>query len=253
MKMVNYIVMAALAIGFAGCVDIDETIDINPNGSGSLTMDMDLGQALAMMQQYAGKEELAKRGMQDMDTTIWMQDVLEADTSLSPDKKAVLAAGSVHLKLKVDEKLFKVHMLFPFTNQDNLQKLYATIGDGSLAKTPLFNGFGGEGTKSGNLNFGQFNAVYDFSSHDGLISKQVNDAKWKDLLNDPQVAQLRQIAGMDSGIRINYVTTIQLPRPVKKIANPVASLSGDKKTVVMKVNLIDVLDHPDQFGYRIDY
>jgi len=44
-----------------------------------------------------------------------------------------------------------------------------------------------------------------------------------------------------------------LPRPVKKIDNPLAILSDDKKTVVMKFNLINAFDHPEQFGYTIQY
>jgi glycerol-3-phosphate responsive antiterminator len=55
------------------------------------------------------------------------------------------------------------------------------------------------------------------------------------------------------GIEINYTTTIVLPRPVKKIDNATAKLSDDKKTVVMKFNLIEAFDHPEQFGYSIEY
>jgi hypothetical protein len=44
-----------------------------------------------------------------------------------------------------------------------------------------------------------------------------------------------------------------LPRPVKKIDNSLAKLSDDKKTVVMKFNLINAFDHPEQFGYSIEY
>jgi glycerol-3-phosphate responsive antiterminator len=79
----------------------------------------------------------------------------------------------------------------------------------------------------------------------------VNQDKWKALQNNPQLAQIKQAGQM--GIEINYTTTVVLPRPVKKIDNPIAKLSDDKKTVVMKFNLIDAFDHPEQFEYTIAY
>ena len=73
-----------------------------------------------------------KAGLAKMDTTINMKDVLDSVASLPADKKAVLSPGSVHIRLDTAAKVFTTHMGFPFTSQDNLQKLYATLGDGSL-------------------------------------------------------------------------------------------------------------------------
>jgi hypothetical protein len=55
------------------------------------------------------------------------------------------------------------------------------------------------------------------------------------------------------GMEINYTTNITLPRPVKKVSNPTAKISDDKKTVSLKYNVIDALDHPEQFEYTIEY
>jgi hypothetical protein len=217
-------------------------------------MDMDMSQMLEMLQQYMGKEELAKKGMTKMDTTINMKDILDSVTTLTADKKALLSTGTVHIKLDMDAKVFTTHMNFPFTNQANLQKLYSALGDGSLGTAQLFKNLGGDqggaaGAPSPDIN--QFNGIYDFTCHDGLITKKVNQGKWKALQADPQMAQVKQAAQM--GMEISYNTTIVLPRPVKKVDNATAKLSDDKKTVVMKFNLTDVFDHPEQFGYTIEY
>jgi hypothetical protein len=216
-------------------------------------MDMDMGQMLEMLQQYMGKDELAKKGVSKMDTTINLKDILDSVNTLAADKKALLGAGTVHIKLDLDAKVFTTHMIFPFTNQDNLQKLYGALGDGSLGTAQLFKNFGGGegGGGAPNPDINQFNGIYDLTCHDGLISKRVNDEKWKKLQNDPQMAQIKQAGQM--GVEINYTTTIVLPRPVKKIDNATATLSDDKKTVTMKFNLINAFDHPEQFGYTIAY
>jgi hypothetical protein len=210
-KLLKFILFVFITVGFTGCLDIYEKIDVKKDGSGTVTMDMDMSQMLEMMQQYMGTDGMAKAGLTKMDTTINMKDILVNADSLPADKKAVLNPGSVHIRLDTAAKIFTTHMSFPFTSQNNLQKLYATLGDGSLGSVQLL----------------------------------------KALQNDPQLAQIKQAGQM--GIEINYTTTIVLPRPVKKIDNATAKLSDDKKTVVMKFNLIEAFDHPEQFGYSIEY
>jgi hypothetical protein len=254
-KVLKLILFVFVTVGFTGCLDIYEKIDVKKDGSGTVTMDMDMSQMLEMLQQYMGTEGMQKAGLTKMDTTINMKDVLANADSLSADKKAVLSPGSVHIRLDTAAKIFTTHMSFPFTSQNNLQKLYATLGDGSLGSAQLLKGLSGDegggpgGGPSPDIN--QFNGIYDFTCRDGLITKKVNAGKWKALQNDPQLAQIKQAGQM--GIEINYTTTIVLPRPVKKIDNASAKLSDDKKTVVMKFNLIDAFDHPEQFGYSIEY
>ena len=83
------------------------------------------------------------------------------------------------------------------------------------------------------------------------MSKKLNADKWKALQDNPQLAQMKEAGKM--GVEILYTTTIHLPRPVIKVNNSLAKLSEDKKTVTIKFNLIDVFDHPEQFGYVIEY
>jgi hypothetical protein len=256
MKILKFILPVALAFTFTGCLDIDEKIDVKKDGSGTLIMDMDMSQMVDMMQTYMGKEELEKKGMVKMDTTIYLKDVLDSVPNLTADKKALLSSGSVHIKVDIDSKVFTIHMLFPFTSQANLQKLYAAKSDGSLGAAQLFRGLGGDdgggaAPGGGSPDIDQFNGIYDFTSRDGLMTKKLNADKWKKLQNDPQFAQIKQAGQM--GMEINYTTTITLPRPVKKIDNPLAKLSEDKKTVLLKFNLIEAFDHPENFGYNIEY
>ncbi len=252
MKILKFILPALLAFSFAGCLDINETVDIRKDGSGQLTMDMDMSQMVDMMQQYMGKDELAKKGFSKMDTTILLKDVVDTSSSLSEEKKAILRPGRVHIKLDMDAKVFTVHSMFPFTSLANLQKLYGLMNDGSLRNAKLFGGLGGDagaGANPGDIN--QFNSIFDFSCKDGMLTRKLDKAKFDAFKNDPQMAQVKQATQM--GMEINYTSTISLPRPVKKISNPLAKLSDDKMTVTMKFNLIDVFEKPEQFEYSIEY
>ena len=252
MKILKIILPAILAFSFAGCLDINESVDIRKDGSGQLTMDMDMSQMVDIMQTYMGKDELEKKGMSKMDTTILLKDIVDTSANLSEDKKAILRPGRVHIKLDMDAKVFTVHSMFPFTSLANLQKLYTLMNDGSLGNAKLFGSLGGDagaGASPGDIN--QFNSIFDFTCKDGLLTKKLNKEKFDALKNDPQMAQVKQASQM--GMDINYTTTLTLPRPVKKISNPLAKQSDDKMTVTMKYNLIDVFDHPAQFEYTVEY
>jgi hypothetical protein len=212
-----------------------------------------MSQMVEMLQTYMGKDEMAKKGMDKMDTTILMKDIVDTAKSLSPEKKAILRKGTVHIKMDIDQKIFKTHMQFPFTSYDQLQTLYKAMGDGSLGNTNLLSGLGGQDAQGGaaSPDINQFNGIYDFTCKDGAIIKKLNMDKWKNLTNDPQLSQMKQASQM--GVEILYTTTITLPRPVKKVDNTLAKLSEDKKTVTIRYNLVEVFEHPEQFGYSIEY
>jgi hypothetical protein len=252
MKILKFILPLSLVFCLTGCLDIDEKVAIKKDGSGTMSMDMDMSQMVEMLQTYIGKDELAKKGMEKMDTTIQMKDLVDTISSLSAEKKALLRTGFVHIKMNLEEKVFKTHMQFPFTSQANLQKLYGVMSDGSLGSAQLFKGMtpgGDAGGPSPDIN--QFNGIYDFTCKDGVMSKKLNQEKFKALTQNPELAQMKQAGQM--GVEILYTTTITFPRPIKKVDNTLAKLSEDKTTVTIKYNLVDVFDHPEQFGYSIEY
>src|ERR1700721_1553446 len=111
MKILKFILPLALAFGFTGCLDINEKLDIKKDGSGTMTMDM--SQMIDMLQTYMGKDELSKKGLEKMDTTIYLKDIIDTLSTLSADKKAVLSPGSVHIKIDLDAKVFTTPMVFP--------------------------------------------------------------------------------------------------------------------------------------------
>jgi hypothetical protein len=253
MKIFKYLLPLSFSFLMMGCLDINENVDIKKDGSGKMALDMDMSQMVELLQTYMGKDELAKKGMDKMDTTILMKDIVDTAKNLTPEKKALLRPGTVHIKMDLDQKIFTTHMQFPFSNLNQLQSLYKTMSDGSLGNTNLLSGLAGQGgqPEGANPDINQFNGIYDFTCKDGVMSKKLNDEKWKALKNDPQMSQMQQASQM--GMEIMYTTTISLPRPVKKVDNPLAKLSDDKKTVTIKYNLVDVFEKPEQFGYNIEY
>ncbi len=256
MKLLKFALPVLVLFFLTGCIEINEDIHIKKDGSGQLNVKMNMSQLLELMQNYMGKEEMDKQlPNRVMDTTVLIKNIVDTAQDISPEKKALVREGSVNMKLNMDQKLFKTNIQFPFKNLTSLQKLYTSLSDGSLGTDKLFKGLtAGKDTSSEKTampNINQFNSIYDFTVKDGLIARKVNAEKWKDAKDNPQLSQMKDVTNM--GIEIPYTLTIELPRPVKKITSSMATVSPDKKTVVIKYNLVEAFDHPEKFEYSISY
>lgn len=259
MKIIKYLLPVVFLFCLSSCIEINEEIDIKSNGSGVWQTHMDMGQLLDLMQNYIGKEEMEKQLPQKvMDTTIYFKNIVDTATNISNEKKALVKEGKINMKLNMEQKIFNTEMDFPFKSLNNLEQLYTSLSDGSIGTGNLLKGLGaGRGDSlnpAGNMqspDITQFNSIYDFKCKDGFISRKLNQDKFKTLLDNPQLSQMKDAGNM--GVEIPYTITLKLPRPVKKVDNPIAKLSEDKKTVIIQYNLIEMLNTPQKFEYTIEY
>jgi hypothetical protein len=258
MKGLKYFFTIISLFFLAGCFEINEDIDVHPDGSGVYSIHTDMSQLLQAMEGYMGKDEMSKQmPSKNIDTTVLMRVLLDTAKNISAEDKALIKDGSVHLKLNMVQKEFKSDIVIPFKSLTDLQKLYNSMNNQSLGFNQLFKGMAGKpdtastGSDNSMPDMNQFNAIYDFQSHDGLISRKLNPEKWKALQQSPQFAQMKDAGNM--GISIPYTLTISLPRPVKKIDNSLAKIFPDRKKIIIQYNLIEVFDHPEKFEYSIVY
>jgi len=255
MKLAKFLLPAFLLFSLASCFDIDEEIDINKNGSGQWQMHIDMSQLVDLMQTYMNKDDLEKQFPQKkMDTVILMKDVIDTAKNVSADKKALLHDGKVHLLVNMDEKVLKTDMQFPFSNLNDMKQLRSSLGNTNSGTGQMFKGLSGGKTgddTSAGPDLSMFTSLYDFNISDGKISSTINKMKWDSVQKNPQFSQIKDAA--NTGIDVPYSLTIKLPRPVIKVDNPVAKISEDKKTVIIKYNMMEIYDKPEKFEYHIEY
>ena len=256
-RLKQFLTVAGMLL-LAGCFEINEEIDVHAGGAGVYSVHNDMSQLLQAMSTYLSKEEMDKQmPAKNIDTTVLMKDLMDSANNISAENKALIRDGSVHLLLNMDQKTFKSDVVIPFKSLSDLQKLYNAMNNQALGFTQFFKGIAGKpdsaiaGNDNGMPDMNQFNAIYDFESHDGLVSRKLNAERWKALQQSPQFAQIKDAGSM--GISIPYTLTIHIPRPVKKVDNSLARLFPDKKTVIMQYNLVEVFDHPEKFEYTIVY
>jgi ABC-type uncharacterized transport system auxiliary subunit len=258
MKKLKVFFAVLFTFFLAGCFEINEDIDIKADGSGVYSVHTDMSQLLQVMETYLGKDEMDKQmPAKNIDTTVMMKTLLDTAKNITAEDKALVKDGYVHLKLNMEQKEFKSDIVIPFKSLSNLQKLYNSMNNQSLGFNQLFKGMAGKadsasaGNDNGMPDMNQFNAIYDFQCHDGMMSRKLNAEKWKALQESPQFAQMKE-AG-NAGISIPYTLTIVVPKPVKKVDNSLAKLFPDRKKVIIQYNLIEVFEHPEKFEYTIDY
>lgn len=258
MNKLKYIFTLVSMLFLAGCFEINEDIDVKAGGNGVYSIHTDMSQLLIAMQSYMGKDEMDKQmPSKNIDTTVMMKTLMDTVKNITAENKMLIQDGSVHLKLNMEQKEFKSDIVIPFKSLLDLQKLYNSMNNQSLGFNQLFKGLSGKpdstssGADNGMPDMNQFNAIYDFQSHDGLLSRKLNQEKWKALQQTTQFAQMKEAGSM--GISVPYTLTITVPRPVKKVDNELAKLFPDRKKIIIQYNLIEVFDHPEKFEYTIVY
>jgi hypothetical protein len=262
MKKLKMMLTAMLTILLVGCYEVNEEIVINENGSGTYVTKMDMSQLLEMIQTMGGEEELSKEGLdRAIDTTIMMNSLMDSAKEVTADQKELLKNGKLHLKMDVKEKMMKMDVNLPFSNYGNLQKLLSGMGNSGTGIGQAFKAMFDKGENAEDASdmpaqpksnqMDQLNSVFDVVAKNGVLSRKVNKARFDSLMANPEMEQMKQLSS--SGMEILYSTTIKLPRPVKKSDNEMMKLSDDKKTVVMKYNLLDLLETPEKFSYTLEY
>jgi hypothetical protein len=246
-----------LACFFAVSCEVHEEVVVNENASGTYTTNMDMSALIDLMQNFGGEEALTKDGMDRViDTTIMLKDALDTSTKVTPEQKELVKDGKINLQMNVKEKLFKININIPYKDLASLQRLMNGEGSTGGLSDVFKNVFGKGGDKgmpegAKEPDMGEIGSVYNVTVKNGLISRAVNPEKFKKITENPEMAQLKQMAS--TGMEIAYTTTIKLPRAVKKSDNPLLKLSDDKKTVTMKYNMLELLETPEKFAYNLEY
>src|SRR6185312_5831680 len=141
MNRLKYLLTGVLALLLAGCFEIHEQIDIKPDGNGNLTINTDMSKLLEAMQSYLGQEEMEKQlPGKNLDTTVMMKTLMENAKDVTPENKELVKDGAVHMKLDLDQKIFKSDIHIPFTSEANLEKLYNSMNNQSFGFIQLFKG-----------------------------------------------------------------------------------------------------------------
>ncbi|HUQ65243.1 MAG TPA: hypothetical protein VM101_03765 [Flavitalea sp.] len=256
MKRIRISVAVIISVMFAACYEINEDITITEKGTGTYSTRMDMSALLQMMQSMASEEEIQKSGLnRSIDTVIHLKSMMDTAKDVTPQQRRLFQEGTMKMKIDLKENIFNADVNFPFQSFNDLQSLMSGSGTGGLSEVFKQVFAKKDSTQGTNMEdqggLDQMNNVFDVTISKNTIARKLNRLKFDSLMAKPEVAQAKQMVG--GGFEILYITTIRLPRPVKKTDNEMIKLSADKKTVTIKYDLLKMFDTPEKFSYSIQY
>jgi hypothetical protein len=264
MKKILSFALLLTACCLTACIDTEEKIVINADNSGTYSLTMEMGKMIEMANQMGAGQNNAEKPKEKKDTIIYFKDALMASDQFSPAEKALFANAFCAVKLDEANAQMNISINCPFTNISQLAevkeklgglmnklKIMDQLGDNKSPLTESVDDAGEGGNFNKTVNPGA--EFYTFSAAPGKISCKIVDKEGlkTKLANDSSLTMLQQMTAMTG--EMTYKTIIIVPSPVKKLNGAKGVLSDDKKTITYKLGLTDMITHPEEMEYEIDY
>ncbi|MBO9586936.1 MAG: hypothetical protein J7574_22460 [Flavobacterium sp.] len=245
MKLYQLLSFSFLIATLTSCT-FTENITINDNGSGKFSVDMDGSPIMEMAgDQIAGQMGENKK---DIDTTFTFKQVFEEKkdsiAKLSPETQKELKKLEnfvVSTKLSSEKKQFLMNMGTDFKNVNELQDILQTLG--TLQKleggsNPMGSGFGDNGSK--------LSYTYDGKkfTRKAVVDMQKKAAKAKDTTADMSKMMFASSS---------YIVKYHFPKKIKKVSNPSALFSDDRKSIIIQYSFTDYMENPDKLNFDVEF
>jgi len=225
---------------------LTENIYVNDNGTGKFSVDMDGSSLMAM----AG-DQLGPDTKKNIDSTFTFKQLFEEKkdsiAKLSPEAQKELKKLEnfvVNTKMNAEKKEFLMTISTDFKNvnelQDALQSLSALqrLEGGASAATPFGKGLGDNNSK--------LTYTYDGKkfTRKAVIDKQKVAEKAKD-----STADMSKMIFASS----NYIIKYHFPKKIKKVSNPNALFSEDRKSITIQYPFTDYMENPDKLNFDVEF
>ena len=271
MKKFLFILSVSVSLMVSGCLEIEEGIKLNEDGSGTMEIKTDMGEIMSMLSMMsAGKEDQKI----NKDTVITYKSYLDTAKSLTAAEKNLLQNAAWKIKMNSEEGIFLLTLSAPFKKPSEVNEILAVLqkwdnvdmmGEAVKGLTPGgadssggmdlgLGGMGGGNRTTGDMTKDYFKTKWE----NGKLSKKLDAEKYKNIGDDKDLNSFKEMGAMAAGggdilEKITVVTKFVLPRPVKKVEGKNVKLSDDKKTVTISCPVSDIYTDSKNFEYEIEY
>ena len=254
MKNPRVIFLLLTMLCFSSCVDIEERYDFKEDGSVKVVYGFDMSRAVSVLMNIMTDSirETPQFGMAK-DTTLNFYSALPDSTQLKMTTDEVKMAQGSELAVKMDlaKNIMKVNINHLAKNSDELEYYLEHISKISLSN-PVSN------VAKNNKNIKSFDAQqlvagqdyynYDVTPH--KFYRIIDKDKFNAFLKKTSATFAMAKAML---IEMPYKLVLNFSKPVKKVVNPRAILSPDKKTVTIMADMNDVIKDPSLMNIKIDF
>ena len=239
-----------LLVTFTSC-NFTENIEVQPDGTGKFSLEMDGSGFMAMAGDQALKGMNDKKDKKIIDSTFSFKQIFEEKkdsiAKLSPEQQMALKKLEnfvMNIKMNTEAKQFLFSMNTPFksiSELDGVMESMSSLKDikGSSDKksdpTAMLSGLGNNNSK---LSF----------SYDGknFIRKSIVNKEQLKKIADDSTGMAKMIFASSK-----YTLKYRFPKAVKSVSNPDALFSADRKTITVEYPFTDYSENPEKLNLNV--
>ncbi|HJY13415.1 MAG TPA: hypothetical protein VJ304_11550 [Flavobacterium sp.] len=248
MKLYKLLSFSFLLATLTSCT-FTENMYINDNGTGKYSVDVD-GSALMEMAGDQLGNQMGADAKKSIDSTFTFKQLIaekqDSISKLSPEAQKEIKKLEnfvFNIKMNGEQKQFLMNIATDFKSVSELQDILQSMNTlqklegGTAPSTP----FAGLGDNKSKLSY-----TYDGKkfTRKAIIDKQKITQKAAD-----STADMSKMMFASS----NYIIKYHFPKPVKKVSNPTALFSDDRKTITIQYPFTDYMENPDKLNFDVEF
>lgn len=225
----------------------NETLILNPDGSGSMNLEVNLDQMMELTQSMGGEENTIKT-----DTLIVVKDLLaqKKDSIAKLPKKdqenlKKMEMYKIHFQADSDKNKMRYNLLVDFKDVQELDEINNALSKlGSLAPMAESDGFQNtsEDKSSNDLIGVRFSFANNTFKREGYIKDKI--------AHQQQMDSLKPMEGF-FGTSL-YTLKYSFPKKITKISNSDAEISSDKKSVRIEAGFLEYFENPKILDLEVE-
>jgi len=246
-KLYKLLSLLILVVTLTSC-NFTENIDVQPDGTGKFSLEMDGAGLMAMAGDKLGEQFGAKNNAKAIDSTFSFKDIFQAKkdsiAKLSPEQQEALKKMEsfvMKIKMNPEAKQLLFSMDTPFKSVNELGGLMEGMSSlknlkGKSDKTDaMLSGIGNDNSK---LSFSYDGKQF---TRKAIVSKEA----------------MAKIAADSTGMAkmifasSKYTLKYHFPKAVKSVSNPDALFSADRKTITVEYPFTDYSENPEKLNLNV--
>jgi len=254
MKKIYFLGLFFVMLCFSSCVDIEEHYDFKADGACNVVYSFDMGKAVSVLiNLISDSVKETPQFSLVKDTTLNFYSALPDTTQqkMTMEETTMAKTSSLSVKMDLKKSIMKVsvnHLAKNAADLDYYLKHLSKISMNSQINQVTKNKKTPGGFDAQQLVAGEDYYNYEVSPH--KFYRIIDKAKFNAFLKKTQSTFAMAKAML---IDMPYKVVLNFAKPVKKVGNPKAILSADRKTVTLVTNMDDVIKNPTVMNLKIDF
>lgn len=253
MKKRYYPLIFFVLLGLSSCFDIEERYDFKPNGSCNVAYTFDMSSAISVLRNLM-PDSIKETPQFSMvkDTSLNFYSALPDSTQqkMSKDEADMAKTSNLSVKMDLKKNIMKVGITHTAKDAADLQYYLQHLSKISLNSQLKAATDSKQNTAfdAQQLVAGEDYYSYEITPH--KFYRVIDKAKFAAFLKKTQSAFAMAKAML---IETPYKVVLNFAKPIKKINNPKAIVSADRKRVTLVTNMDDVVKNPSIMNLKIDF